>query len=368
MNTSAIMKTFLMANAVLVVAWGAVAQAPDLENMDLVLKSIPDGPVAKVDGVNLGKERFVAFYLSELARATERNGGKEIPDGARVRLALWCLGRQIEDEVLCQEARRRKLTASRESIERTWGERVERLRKGLAHQRGREVTEAEVLAKLGFERRDDVLADIERFLLIGKCRAAIIEESGLTIEEGEVTEVYGENRERFLRPDMMRLRQIYLRVQGRGGPAVEHARAEGRKRAGDALGRIQAGQSFEGVARTMSEGPAKESGGDMGLVPVNQLPPFLVEAALKLDPGETSGIIESEYGFHIIKVVDIVPGSSVSLDEAAPIIRGRLASQKGLEIVRDYCDGLLSGDMVVLVFLDLEKTLSTNPAYQELKL
>ncbi|HIJ74078.1 MAG TPA: hypothetical protein HPP83_08245, partial [Candidatus Hydrogenedentes bacterium] len=59
----------LVAIAALLYAKAASGQAPDLANMDLVQKSVPDGPVAKVNGVNIGAEEFKALYKGEIALA-----------------------------------------------------------------------------------------------------------------------------------------------------------------------------------------------------------------------------------------------------------------------------------------------------------
>lgn len=350
----------------LIAAVPGVAQAPDLESMDLVLKSVPDGPVAKVSAVSIGREAFIQLYRAELARVTQLTG-KDVPDGGKVKLAMWCIGTLIEQELLYQEAVRRQITLPAGVAEQAWKEQFEQIRQRLSREGKKEIGEARVLANLGFESRQDMLGKLERGLLIEKMRATVIRDSGVTATDDEVSEHYDNEKDRFARPDTMHLRQIFIRVSG-NGPRARQQREDARTRADDTLARIQSGQSFQGLVRTVSEAPGSGTGGDLGPAPIDRLPPFLVDPALTMDPGEISGVIESEYGFHIIQLVEIVPAVQATLERAAPAIKNRLLAEKEAEAVHDYCDTLVLKDYNVKVFLELEKTLSLNPDYAELEL
>lgn len=350
----------------LFLASSSSAQAPDLEQMDLVLKSVPDGPVAKVAGANIGKDEFIRLYQAELMRASQVSG-KEIPEGSRVTLAMWCIGTLVEQEVLFQEARKQAVSVDAEVTEKAWASQVEQFRQRLSREGVPELSEADVIRNLGFASREDVLAEVERGLAIEQMRGRIVRESGLTVSDEDVAKIYEEERDRYKRPGAMHLRQIFIRASDNGSKARQQ-RADARSRAEDAHSRIQAGQSFQGLIRTVSEAPGKDTGGDIGPAPIDQLPPFLVEPALTMAPGEVSGVIESEYGFHIIQLVEITPGVDVTLERAAPVIERRLLAERGAELVHDYCDKLLREDYEVQVFLELAKTLLLNPDYAELRL
>jgi len=79
-------------------------------------------------------------------------------------------------------------------------------------------------------------------------------------------------------------------------------KAEARARAEKALSDLQGGSSFADVARAMSDDTrTADKGGDLGVVAPGQfLPPF-EEALFALEPGTTSGIVETDYGFHIVQ-------------------------------------------------------------------
>lgn len=338
--------------AILAVA-GAYAQAPDLEKMDVVLKSLPDGPVAKVQGKNIEKQEFVRLYEAELERISRGRGSNDIPDISRAELAMMVLRTLVERGLLYNEAIERELTVPEESVLKAWDAQLTQLQQGLSRKEGREFSEDEILAKLGYSEREQVLADIERALLTQKMRATIIRESAVSIDDEKIQEVYEEESEKFIRPALLHLKQIYFSPEN---DSPEKGTA--RERAEDALSRLFAGQSFEAVAKNFSDGPDSARGGDMDVVPVELLPPFMVEPAMKMNPDDISDILESEFGFHIILLVKKQEASQTTLTEAEPAIRRDLLAKEGGRIVREHCSALMDNGAEVKVFLELEKNLA----------
>ena len=143
---------------------------------------------------------------------------------------------------------------------------------------------------------------------------------------------------------------------------------DARLRAEESLARLASGQSFSGVARAVSDAPDKDSGGEIGPLPLAQVPPFLVEAAIRLAPGEVSEVLESRHGYHIVQLIELVPGQSPALEEVWALIKDRLLANRGEKVVREYCDVLIENEADVRVYLEIDKTLATNPAYAELRL
>lgn len=91
-----------------------------------------------------------------------------------------------------------------------------------------------------------------------------------------------------------------------GGPAPDPAAK--RKLAEEVLQRIKNGEDFGELAKQYSDDPgSKEKGGDLGMANRFQFVPEFEEAAWKLQPGEVSGIVETDFGFHIIKMIERKP-------------------------------------------------------------
>ena len=332
---------------------GVFAQAPDLEKMDVVLKSLPDGPVAKVQGRNIEKQKFIHLYQAELDRVIREYGTVQVPMEVRAQVAMAVVQTLVERALLYREALGRELTVPEESVLKAWEAQFMELQQALSQKEGREFTEEEVLARLGYSERSQVLSEVERALITQKMRARIIRESEVSIPQETVEEIFNAQTKRFSRPSLLHLKQIYFDPENDtadGGTA--------RERAEDALSRLFAGQSFEAVAKSFSEMPDSKRGGDMGVQPVDRLRPFIVEAAMKMKPDDISDIIESKFGFHIIMLVEKQEASQISLADAEPAIRRGLLAQEGGRVVREHCDALIGNGAEVKVFLELDKNMA----------
>jgi NIMA-interacting peptidyl-prolyl cis-trans isomerase 1 len=84
-------------------------------------------------------------------------------------------------------------------------------------------------------------------------------------------------------------------------PTVTRTKDEARQRADELLARLRAGSDFAELARAESDSPSAPRGGDLGSVTAQRLEPTFAAAAFALEPGETSAVVETPFGFHIIK-------------------------------------------------------------------
>lgn len=351
--------------ALLVSGGMAYAQVPDLSTMDIVLRAVPDGPVASVNGVLVDKGEFTALYRNESELAIRRAGAATPTDLDRIRLGMSCVMMLVQRELLIQEATRRNINISDADVEKAWSEELKRLQESLADKTGKQLSEDEILKQAGASR-EQAKADLARALRIERVRAEIVKESGVKVADADVTTFLNENKSMSAQPEMLHMKQIYFKVEQAGGKRDEARYTAAMKRAQDSLSRIQAGQKFETVAKAVSEGKFKEQGGDFGPMPVNQIPPFLVEAAKNLKPGEVSGIIESDFGIHIIMMVGSVPGKQISTDELRPKIENYLLAQKGEDAIKEHCRKMMEASRGnVKVFLNFDKELAVRPDLQK---
>lgn len=95
--------------------------------------------------------------------------------------------------------------------------------------------------------------------------------------------------------------QIMVQWAGIPGSKATRTKAEARALAEDALTRLRSGVPFDEVARTTSDGPTASRGGDLGWFTRGQFLPQFEEAAFSLKPGQTSGLVETAVGYHVIK-------------------------------------------------------------------
>lgn len=100
--------------------------------------------------------------------------------------------------------------------------------------------------------------------------------------------------------------------------------------------RIEDGESFEAMARQYSQGPSAPKGGNLGYQQRGNLVPPYEAAALQLEPGELSGPVESEFGFHLIQLISR-RGNEY---DSRHILLQMEPSEKDLELAHQYLDSL----------------------------
>lgn len=137
--------------------------------------------------------------------------------------------------------------------------------------------------------------------------------SGVTLDESELRSYYDEHRNSYSKPEQRRASHILVTVDA---DADDAAVEEARNRAEDLVKRIRAGESFADLAREYSgdSGSAKE-GGDLGLFGKGVMEPAFETAAFAMAEGEVSDPVRTDFGFHIIKVAEIKPGTTPSFEE-----------------------------------------------------
>jgi peptidyl-prolyl cis-trans isomerase C len=119
--------------------------------------------------------------------------------------------------------------------------------------------------------------------------------------------------------------------------ASPQTRAQAREKIEDILKALRSGEDFATLARQHSDGPEAAKGGDSGYVWAGggALPPVEI-AALALQPGETSDVIETRRGFHIIQAIERRPAGPIPFEDAKDRIVARLTREQKDARVKDY--------------------------------
>jgi peptidyl-prolyl cis-trans isomerase D len=153
------------------------------------------------------------------------------------------------------------------------------------------------------------------------------------VTDGDVEAAYKARRAQFEQPTRTKVSHILIKVPAVGGSAAED---QAKARAESALSRIRGGADFAQVAKEMSEDPSTASrGGDLGLIAAAELVPDVDKLIQSLKPGEIGGPIRSPFGYHVVKVFEVVPGARKELKEVAPTLRATLAAEGQLKAHRD---------------------------------
>jgi len=159
--------------------------------------------------------------------------------------------------------------------------------------------------------------------------------SKLTLLTPEVEAYYKANLQRFTEPAEVELAEILLLTEGKD-------KAQVRRHAEEVLARLKGGAAFEDEAKKSSEGPTASRGGNIGAFKKGSMAPALEAVVFQMKPGETSDIIETDYGFQIVKLVKKTENQVKPLSEVRPIITNELYMKKAQPELKEFLDDLRS--------------------------
>jgi peptidyl-prolyl cis-trans isomerase C len=159
------------------------------------------------------------------------------------------------------------------------------------------------------------------------------------VSDAEIKESYEKNLEtRYKEPAKVRASHILFGTKNK--PEAEKAAAK--KKAEEVLAEVKKpGADFAALAKQYSDCPSKENGGDLNFFPRERamVEPFAA-AAFAMKVGEISDVVETEFGYHIIKVTDRREAGTTSLEEATPAIRDQLRREKVNARLQQYTEEL----------------------------
>ena len=162
------------------------------------------------------------------------------------------------------------------------------------------------------------------------------------MSDQQVRAYYDDNPNLFRKPEQVKASHILIQVP---------ANADEAKQA-DALAAIQAlklrldnGENFATLAQENSDGPSKTKGGDLGFFSREQMVPPFSEAAFALQPGQTSDVVQTRFGYHLIRVTERQAEQTMAYNEVKEAISARLRQeQEGqkidayLEKIKEHAD------------------------------
>src|SRR5438270_6296621 len=135
------------------------------------------------------------------------------------------------------------------------------------------------------------------------------------VSDAELQKTYNENMDSYRIPERVKVRHILIKTQGKPKEEAPKLKAK----AEDILKQLQNGGNFAELAKKNSEDPGSAvKGGELDWIVRGQTVPNFEKAAFSLQPGELSGIVETEYGYHILQVEAKQEAHTQSFDEVKP--------------------------------------------------
>ncbi|MGE3179483.1 MAG: peptidyl-prolyl cis-trans isomerase [Vicinamibacterales bacterium] len=194
------------------------------------------------------------------------------------------------------------------------------------------VTDADVSAHYEAHKQDFEVPEkrkIKYVLVDGEAIRAKI-----TIPQADLERAYNENFDQYSTPEEIRASHILLRTEGKEETAVK-------AKADELLTQARAGADFAELAKANSEDEGtKANGGDLDFFPRGRMVPEFDAAAFALQPGQISDVVKTQYGFHIIKLVEKRGGTTRPLEEVRQQLTDQLTMERAQEQVQTLAQRL----------------------------
>lgn len=147
--------------------------------------------------------------------------------------------------------------------------------------------------------------------------------SQVTVSDDEVKTWYETHKKNYTQPEERRASHILVLANGETDKDKAKAKAE------DVLKEVQKSpEKFAELAKKYSEDPGSaQKGGDLGFFGQGMMVKEFEETVFKQKEGEISGLVKSDFGYHIIKLTGIKPSKERALDDVRPEIEGELKRQ-----------------------------------------
>jgi peptidyl-prolyl cis-trans isomerase D len=180
-----------------------------------------------------------------------------------------------------------------------------------------------------------------RYVVIDSAKIA----AATTVSEMDLQAYYDQHRDEYRAPEQVKVSHILIKtpLPTPGEKEDEKAVAEARAKAEDVLKQVKAGGDFAKLAEKYSDDPGSaKSGGELGWIGRGRTVPEFEKAAFSLGKGQTSDLVKSTYGFHIMRVEDKQDAHLKTLAEVKSEIAEKVKQQKATRATETAANALLS--------------------------
>lgn len=281
--------------------------------------------VAVVNSINLS-EAELSQEINVLMPMNQTFHGKLSEDKMK-KIRTEALKNLVDSELRAQDAERKGVKVNQQLLDGEIDKLVAKFKTKdslIAAYTGAGFTE-KTFARL-FERR-----------LLAEKAVQLEVDSKVTVTPEKVKNYYSVNEAKYSKPEEFRASHILLKLDP---SATDEERSKIRSKAEEILKKIKNGESFEELAMKESDDLSRINGGDLGYFHAGQAVYDFESALLKLKIGETSNIVETIYGDHIIKLTDKRPPRQIPFDEIKDKIAKDLEASEKKQLLDRWMDRL----------------------------
>ena len=292
--------------------------------------------VAQVNGVDI-QSKYIEFRMNQILKNVKR----PLTIREKTSVVKDLIEKEIVRELVNQQGKKNNLEVGSGLIEKE----MTALRKPYD-------SDEEFEKALG--ARNITIDDLKKSITVDiNARKLLNQEikGKITISDADVKKYYEENKHKFHRPESYRARHILAAIfppdMLRSTPVTElqNKKEELTQKAEEKIDKIikelKEGANFEELAKRISDDEAsRENGGDLDVIYKGIFDPTFDEAVSKLNPGEISGKVETQFGFHVIKLTEKRPPEQAPFKELEEAIQKHLFMEEAKVLVASYVEDL----------------------------
>jgi peptidyl-prolyl cis-trans isomerase C len=291
-------------------------------------KKPSDEKVAVVNGVVIARIQFDKELKVHLERVSRQ--GSQITDDQMEELKKDILEGLIEREVLYQESQKAGIKIADQKVD----DQVAAIKKRFPN----EEEFKKALAGMGLTE-EEVREQIQHGLAIRELIDQKVANK-VVITDEETKAYYDANPQLFNQPEEVKASHILIKVE----PTADDAtKAAARKKIEDLQQKLKAGGDFAELAKENSEGPSNVRGGDLGYFKRGQMVKPFEDVAYSMKIDEVSDLVETRFGYHLIKVSDKKPEQTLAYADVKDKIAQRLKQEKVEKDATLYVEDLKKG-------------------------
>jgi peptidyl-prolyl cis-trans isomerase C len=203
-------------------------------------------------------------------------------------------------------------------------EKTPQLKENLLKQYVQGIVISNLAKKKDFDKNPELKEQLEmlkdNYIAIEYLKKEVVNK--VEVSEEDLKSYYESHKDEFKTPEMVRARHILIKTDP---SASDNDKKKAREKAEEILKKIKAGEDFAKLASDVSDDTgSKTKGGELGFFPKGMMVKSFEDAAFSLKPGEVSGIVETQFGYHIIKVEEKKEPGIEPLDTAKEKIKQKL--------------------------------------------
>ena len=276
----------------------------------------PGDVLAKVNGEEILQQdvdQIITVFV--LPQFQAQNPGAELPAEQKAQIEKNIVAQLVTERVLIQKAKEAGIAADEALVNERF-EQAKTQRPDLS----------EDMLK-GLLEKDNMIQQLLEAEVISK----------ITVTDEEAQAYYDEQKEQFQEAEQVQASHILIQV---AQDASDEEKQVARQKIDDVLALAKEGKDFAELAKEYSEGPSKDQGGDLGFFPRGAMVPAFEEVAFALNEGEISDVVETQFGYHIIKMMAKKDAREVPFEEVKEQLKQGLQQQKTGNEVKAWVENL----------------------------